>query len=327
MVQTEDEIGDWPLPRAGEQDLLDAAPWLSRQSALALPLADAALAVGRLDADLAGLDETRRAGFLRRLALAEVEALLWVLGRPLARDEIGRDLMDARATSDLEAMRFARWAIRRLEGQGGESLRDFLGLHSQPPTGAAMPRLTGDSFDDAALVFGEAMGHAQGLHPLARAPFALLAWRMTELSPPEEATAEALVWIARDMARGCEALTFLPIAAETRRTRSDAGPVEGRMEAHLAALTAGARAARLLLRRVGEWQDRALRATQPVKGNSPARVIEVLAAHPLVSAPDVEKATGLSRITAERMLNRLEDLQQIREITGTRRFRLWTARL
>ena len=30
MVQTEDEIGDWPLPRAGEQDLLDAALILRR---------------------------------------------------------------------------------------------------------------------------------------------------------------------------------------------------------------------------------------------------------------------------------------------------------
>lgn len=326
-MQIRDDIEDWPLPRAGAPDLLALAPWLAAQSGLALALADAALAVGRLDADLAGLPPERRAGFQRRLALAEAEALLWLLGRPLARDEIGRDVMDARAASDLEAMRFARWAIRRLEGQGGEGLRDFLGLHSQPPAGPVMPRLTGDGFDDAALVFAEAMGRAQGLHPLARAPFALLAWRMTELSPPEEATAEALVWMARDMARGCEALKFLPIAAETRRLRSDIGPPEARMRAHLAALTAGAGTARALLRRVSEWQGRALAAMRQVKGDSPARVIAVVAAQPLVSAPDVQKVTGLSRITAERMLNRLQEQEQIREITGTRRFRLWTARL
>ena len=91
--------------------------WLSAQAALAVPLADAAGALGRLDATLAALPVEAAAGARARLALAETEAMLWAGGMVLPREEIGRDALDARAASDPEAMRLARWALRRLEGQ------------------------------------------------------------------------------------------------------------------------------------------------------------------------------------------------------------------
>ena len=56
-----------------------------------------------------------------------------------------------------------------------------------------------------------------------------------------------------------------------------------------------------------------------------ARVIAELAAQPLLSAAMLEAQTGISRDTAERLLARLRDLGLAREITGARRFRLWTA--
>ncbi|HRM74904.1 MAG TPA: hypothetical protein PLI13_09440, partial [Paracoccus sp. (in: a-proteobacteria)] len=91
----------------GNRPLFDAADWRAAQAALAPELALAAQALGRLDEVMAGLDDAARAGATRRLALIETEAMLWAQGRPLRREEIGRDLMEARAGADLEAMRIA----------------------------------------------------------------------------------------------------------------------------------------------------------------------------------------------------------------------------
>ena len=68
-----------------------------------------------------------------------------------------------------------------------------------------------------------------------------------------------------------------------------------------------------------------MQATARIKGDNPARVIAELAAHPLLSAAMLEAQTGISRDTAERLLARLRDMGLAREITGGRRFRLWTA--
>lgn len=80
-----------------------------------------------------------------------------------------------------------------------------------------------------------------------------------------------------------------------------------------------------MIRRIAAWGTRARAATAAVKGDNAARVIAVLAARPLVSALEAEAQAGVSRPTAERMLRRLSDLGLIREVTGHRRFRLWTA--
>ncbi|QDA36969.1 DUF1403 family protein (plasmid) [Paracoccus liaowanqingii] len=42
---------------------------------------------------------------------------------------------------------------------------------------------------------------------------------------------------------------------------------------------------------------------------------------------EMETRAGISRPTAERMLKRLNELGLTREVTGNRRFRLWTAHL
>ena len=62
-----------------------------------------------------------------------------------------------------------------------------------------------------------------------------------------------------------------------------------------------------------------------MKGDTPARVIAALRAVPLMTTEMVEVDIGASRDTAERVLARLHQMGLIREITGTRRFRLWSA--
>lgn len=305
---------------------LDPAVWSQAQSGLAGPLARAAMAVGRLDEALAAMDGAARAGAIRRLALAEVEALLWAQGRPLRREEIGRELMDARAGTDLDAMRLARWAVRRLEGQGAlADLRGFLALHRTGTSdGAPTLRPSGGDFDGAALDFAGALDALALLHPLARGPVAAIAWRQAGLSPADD-LAELACWTMRSMAVECEGLCFVPMGRQGRQVWLGSGAPDMRLARHLRILTDAATGARRMLGAVAAWRQRALAEATLIKGGNALRVVEVLAAHPLMTTAMVEDAAGISRATSERLLARLRDRGVLREITGTRRFRLWTA--
>ncbi|WP_265502845.1 DUF1403 family protein [Paracoccus beibuensis] len=308
--------------------MADAGPWLAAQARHVHMLAEAAREVGRLEASLNALSLPEAEGARQRLALVEVEAMLWAQGLVLKREEIGRDLLNARAGSDPEAMRLARWAVRRLEGQGSlTNLPAFLGLHhreaSGPPSSNIALRLQGHAFDAAAGAFISAVEGWKELHPLARGPALLAVWRMAELSPAGNVV-EPAVWSARHMAVGAEALHFVPLGQPGRRIWTGHGPAEDRLAAHLAALSAGAQEARAVIMRVSDWAGRAMAATAWIKGDNAAKVVEALTARPLLSAMEAETMAGISRPTAERMLNRLTDLGLVREVTGHRRFRLWT---
>lgn len=325
-----DEDGDFaaPLPRADRRDLLRPQDWRAAEAALAGPLADAAMATGRLDATLSAMPPEARQGAIRRLALVEVETMLWAQGTPLRREAIGRDLMEARADADLDAMHLARWALRRLEGQGDPGdLRRFLGLqraeHPVLPGGLA-PRPAGPDFDAAAEGFAQGRALAKDMHPLSRGPFLRMLWRLSDLSPPDDLV-EAAVWSARAMASRCEALCFVPLGRHGRQVWGDTGRAPDRLHRHLIAVTEGCTEARLHLRRVAEWADEARRRTASIKGKNPGRVIAALAAQPLMSTAMVEKATGTSRDTAERLLARMHEMGLVRELTSARRFRLWAA--
>lgn len=313
---------------SANRPLFDAQDWRAAQAGLALELAQAAQALGRLDEAMAAMEEAARAGATRRLALIETEAMLWAQGRPLRREEIGRDLMEARAGADLEAMRIARWGLRRLEGQGDPGdLRGFLGLYRTEIGGLAeplAPRPTGEDFDAAEAEFRQLAASLTGVLPLARAPAMRSLWRLCGISAPE-ALSESATWTARDMALGCEALSFVPLGRHGRAVWIDGGPAPERLRRHLAAVTQGMTEARQELARINGWRGRALRATARIKGDNPARVIAELAAHPLLSAAMLEAQAEISRDTAERLLARLRDLGLAREITGGQRFRLWTA--
>ncbi len=313
--------GDLALPRPGD--------WLAAQSALAVDLAHAALAVGRLEARLALMDDRTRAGATRRLALIEIEEMLRAQGTPLSRDEIGLDAMAARAGTDLAAMAQARWALRRLEGQSDPArLRDFLALHrnSDGEDATWSERPSGAAFDAAAADFLSAMAALSGLHPLARAPAARMLWRLADLSP-EAAAIEGAVWAARDMARAASGLAFLPLGRHGRAIWADGGPPERRLSRHLAAVAQGAEDAARTLDRLSAWAQAAQDATAAIKGRNPARIIAALAAHPVLHTAGVEDLAGISRDTAERLLSRMRTMGLVREITGARRFRLWAARV
>lgn len=313
----------------GEAALPRPADWLAAQSALAVDLAGAALAVGRLEARLALMDQGARAGATRRLVLVEIEEMLRAQGTPLSREEIGLDAMAARAGTDLQAMAQARWALRRLEGQSDPTrLRDFLALHRAEDRAetAWSERPSGGAFDAAADDFLDGMAALSALHPLTRAPAARMLWRLADLSP-DDAAIEGAVWAARDMARATPALAFLPLGRHGRAIWADGGPPQRRLSRHLAAVAQGASDAGRMLDRLADWAEAAREATARIKGQNPARIIAALAAHPVLHTAQVQELAGISRDTAERLLSRMRAMGLVREITGARRFRLWAAGL
>ena len=249
-----------------------------------MPLAEAAGALGRLDATLAALPPEAAAGAVTRLALAEIEAMLWAGGIVLPREEIGRDALDARAASDPEAMRLARWALRRLDGQVAfTDLPGFLGLHrgagavagSEPgPMSGAAARLRGPDFERGAAGYLSRLDAAAELHPLVRGCLAGLLWRQAELSPPDRVI-EPAVHAARLMAQGSEHLRFAPLGNAGRRVWTAGGPVAERLAGHLAAVAAGARAGREEIRRLEAWAAEARRATSGIRGQNAGGVIAV----------------------------------------------------
>ena len=320
MVGFEDDDRVWPLPLADRRSLFDPRLWREAQAGCAVPLAEAALAVGRLEARLAVMPDAARQGAVRRLALIEVEAMLWAQGTPLSRHEVGLDLMAARAGTDLGAMAQARWALRRLEGQGDPGdLRGFLGLH-RGEGAAPVARPAGAEFDHAAEGFTTAAEGLGSLHPLARAPGLRMLWRLYDLSP-EGAQIEAAVWIARGM--GCGVMPFSPMGRFGRLAED--GPPQHRMQRHLEALAEAALDACRHLDQVKAWAAQAEAAVAGIKGSNAGRIVAALAAHPLMSTAMVEEACAISRDTAERLLARMAEMGVVREATGTRRFRLWAA--
>lgn len=312
-----------PLPKADHTPLDAAAPWLLAQGQYAAELATAAMAVGQLDMLVAEMGQ----GALERLALREVEALTWAVGTPIALDEIGRDQLHARAGTDLDGLQTARWALRRLMGEGAlEDVRGFLGLHRTPQTDGLEDtklRLTGQDFDEAVRDFHAARAKAADAHCFVQAAYERHLWRLSDLSP-EEDRIEGAVWAARRLALECEVLSFVPMG-HTERRLLGTGPNE--LGQYLNAIARGAVGAKVDLLRVRNWARTAKAETAHIKGDTPARIIDALAAKPLCSTEMVEQEIGISRDTAERGLRRLYELGVVREVTGSKRFRLWTVKL
>ena len=320
------------LPTASRSALIEPDAWRAAQATWAADLARAAMAVGRLDM-LVGV---MGGGAITRLALIETEQLLWAAGTPVPADELTRDLIDARAGTDLTGLQQARWAVRRLQGQGHtQDLRGFLALHRTTPTSAddsdGMPpglatRLPGADFDAAAGEVLQALQDLADLHPIARGAFSRRAWDLADLSR-EGDRVEGAVWSARLMSADCAALPFVPLGGAARRLLNRGGSPAERLRDHCRAVLEGATAGHGFLHRLQKWSERARQMTVRIKGDNPARIIAVLLAHPQALTSTVEAAAGISRDTAERLLARMTELGLVREITGTRRFRIWSAAL
>lgn len=328
-----------PSPAESEHlpDLTDPRSWQRAQADLAVPLAGAASALGALDALV------QRAPWLPpRLALIEVETMLWAQGTLLRREDIGRDLMAARMGADLHGLVQARWAVRRMIPGGFfadlsdtrpapdlRDLRRFLGLHRA--LGAALPddlvqRPCGDDFDAAAQGFAAAMEGLHDLHPISAAAAALPLWRLAGVSAIEDVV-EAGTYAALRAVTGLETLGFAPLGGHGRQVWRAGGAPRDRLALWYRAVRRGALDGIGELRRLEGWAASAHQVAAGLKGGTPARLVDLALRRPLVSTQDAETLLEVSRDTAERGLARLQELGILREITGRGRFRLWTAAL
>ena len=319
-----------PLPRADRRPLVDPEDWRAAEGHCVGALAEAAGAIGLLDGLIAGLTSVAlRRGVATRLALTEVEALLWATGTPLAPDVLIRDLAEAPAGTDLEVLGLARWALRRLEGRGRpDDLRDFLGLHrlgqGERPGRAEMMRPTGADFDAAAAEFQATLAALGSSHLVTRAAFGQRLWRLSDLSPDGHLP-EPCCWASRAMASSCRALVMVPMGPAGRRVWTAGGDPAAFLAEWCAAVASGCTAGFEMIRRLSSWAARAERAADRMHGATAARTVAVLTAQPVVSAALLAREAAISRDTAERLLVRLHGLGLVREITGGRRYRFWRA--
>ncbi|WP_022705037.1 hypothetical protein [Pseudorhodobacter ferrugineus] len=334
-VQTPDE-DLWFLPGPSDDDfgtpfkapdqrlLIDPSHWQKAESTLAPQLARAAAALATLDEHCRQLGP----GAGERLALIEVEAMLWAQGTRLRREQIAAYLCGAGGACDARGdLTQSAWAYRRLLARPGPlpAMRAFLGLHDVglsdlPET--LSPRPKGAEFDLAADLFADGMAAMATCHPLTRAGYGLALWRLTGLSAPDDLLEPATA-AARIAAQENRSLGFAPLAPG--RGAWHLGAQVTRLAEWLTAIKAGAETATLELNRLNAWSTSARAATSGIKGSTPAKLINALSARPILTTEAAALLTGMSRDSAERGLARLLQMNVIHEITGGKRFRLWTA--
>ncbi|WP_170311940.1 hypothetical protein [Sulfitobacter sabulilitoris] len=316
-----------PGPRADHRRLTDPAAWRKAEASHAADLARAAGALSALDQ---ACRHVPGSGAGERLALIEIEAMLWAAGARIPRERIGQHLRAAGGVSgDPAALAEARWAMRRLSDRPGPlpDLRGFLGLHRVDVPALAdtlLLRPVGAEFDLAAEAFGEGMAELADSHPITRAAYCFALWPVAGLSHAE-ALVEPAVAAARIAGSENRSLGFAPLAPGRDVWRQGAS-IADRLSRWIAATRSGAQTAMLELDRITVWAAAARAATSGINGTSPSKLIEALTARPILTTQDAACLAGISRASAERMLGRMQSMNVVREITGQGRFRLWTAR-
>ncbi len=294
-----------PLPVKGW-----SVDWARAEAGLGRPLAEAWAALARLDEKVAATK-----GAAEWIALGEASALSWYDGRRIAPERLAlyAELRVSTAEDDARDLALADWARRRLVGAvAPEDIEAFFGFEDQN-----LPRGE-DGLDWLTAIRGGV------LHPLTAAAMAFHDWKRIGLSGPESVL-EAATLAMRVAATGLRTLPFAPMASVGMRAIRSGGPVEERLLPWFEAIRNGAQEAYLTLDRLQEWGARAHAAIAPMSGRTPERLVSVLLEVPFLSAEMAEVRTGASRAAVQRNLDRLAALGLVKEVTGQRRYRYWTA--
>lgn len=294
-----------PLPTAGW-----SIDWARAEADMGRLLAEACAALARLDEKVALVS-----GAADRIALGEASALSWFDGRRIAPERLAlyAELRVSSADDDARDLALADWARRRLVGPiGPEDIEAFFGFE-----GENLPR----GEDGLAWVASIKSGQ---LHPLTASAMAFHDWKRIGLSGPESVL-EAATLAMRVAGTGLRTLPFAPMASVGMRAIRSSGTPEERLLPWLEAVRNGAREAYLSLDRLQAWLARATQETEAMSGRTPLRLIAALQEVPLLSAEMAEVRTGASRAAVQRNLDALARLGLIKEATGQRRYRYWTA--
>ena len=329
-------VGSVPAPQTHgtPSSGVDLRRWRDAENQLGTELAKATAAIARLDERL--LVHPHRGALITRLAIQEVCDLSWADGADIRIERLAlyRVARNGGGQGDARGLLRADWAIRRLI-RGDVDLDDrnaliaFLGLAiNQCADDALMDlidRALGPLFVHELDTWIDILRGGADLHPLTRAAVGYQFWKFLELSRGTDMIEPAVI-AARLGAAGCEALPFVPIAIRNRRALQNLGiNPEQRLEAWLTRVTAACEAARRELIRIDVWQGRAGEAIARMSGKTPARLVEALIAHPVVSVRMLAEEGDVSSASAGRALAKFEEIELTIEVTGGGRFRYWRA--
>ena len=297
-------------------------------------LAAATAAIARLDERLSV--HPQRTALIARLAMLEVCDLSWIDGAdiPIERLALYRVARSGGGQGDARGLLRADWAIRRLtlndvDLSDRDALIGFLGLAINENVDDALmdliDRALGPLFVHELDTWIGILRGGSDLHPLTCAAIGYQFWKFLELSRSTDMIEPAVI-AARLGADGLDALPFVPIATRNRRALHNLGiHPEQRLHAWLTRVTAACEAARQELIKLDRWQGRALNAIDEMSGKTPARLVEALIIHPVVSSRMLAEEGGVSPASALRALALFEELGLTKEVTGGGRFRFWRA--
>ncbi len=309
------------LPRVNDAHAAAMSALMMRVETLASCLIDGQKAeVADLAKSEAGLPSTRAA----RAAHRGVDAFAAHVGA--ASRALGLGALAAAHTAPNLAPG-ARRAGRYRTSQtwlGGSDLWP-MGADYVPPRAERVPALMDDLVDFCART---------DLDPVAQAAIAHAQFLSIQPFPEDNGrAARALingVWRRRGLTNGISVPVSASIAGDRRRAESvwrafregDADPIVSFVARHtLRALKEAAVSADRVALMPRSWMDRA----RPRRGSTSRALIDVLIAHPIVSAARVQSLTGASQASSYEAIVRLASAGVLRRLTIARRDTVWVA--
>ncbi len=260
---------------------------------------------------------------MQRLALEEAASLSWWTGDRVTGDRLALWLgyRIGAAVEGGEGLIRTAWAARRLmtpAGQGAGRRLAALLEATLGEEGRTDPGLIEDvSVEIAAL---------EGASAVTRGCALMQLWRSLDERPDHLRGLEAAV-IGMRLAAEQGALPFLPLSLTGFSALTASGTPEARLSGWIAGAHRAVLAALMRLERLAQWRARALAETADLSGRTPARLIDALAAQPMLAAPQAEAETRASRAAVQRNLDVLAARGLVREVTGQGRFRVWAAKV
>lgn len=330
-----------PSPKIGAAEeaapfVDDIADWQNAEARLSGNLQVVALRVGQLDM-LMGLspDQWNRAAALRMAA-----RLSGLLDHPVSATEIGlwQEMFVAATDERARSLAWSGWATNRMslrtygpaavDPSRPKTVLAFLDRHRLPAGegnallerfGRSNPVSLPEHIRDWSIL----MEHASVLSPVARAAFALHAWRSCGLARRHPAGLfEALVLVACLPSGSGRIRNGLPILPLSPRAVVN-GSVYRRLEVFVQDVGQSALDLRRHIEDIMAWRERAMQLVTPKRARL-EDVIQAFLDHDPVSVTLVMKRSGLSRINALRHLRRLEEAGLIRVPGHPSRTRLYT---
>lgn len=320
--------GESPLIFAQKLTRVEAKDWSRAERENYRALVAAAEALARFGARLASLPSD----VVERIALQTVAAILrgegvWVKPEEIALFRALR-IGSHEETRDLER---ASWAVRRLIGmrQGqplDDGLRPFLG-RQKVANMQELPnddRALGEELDHASQDWEDQMQAVGTLHHLTRAAASLFLWRRLQITAPDEAL-EPMV--AAALIGGGGQAPFLPVPEGAAPLHMRARTPEEALSTFYRTVEQGALAALLEVERLLTWREKARELTTDLSGRTPPSLVETALRFPVFSAELAARLANCAPMSARRNLKLFEDRGLLREVTGQKRYRFWSAQL